>query len=196
MTQDIILETTVSFIRANERNLQLAFQVEKALPEVRSELIKEFFECTEKQLKENVKAEEEWEIRVIDMEALWIRKTHWEILKHKEGSEDWWGVGLTFEKKKHLYITVTDISETSDRLREQIKDEFIDESYDESDQSEIESDESEIYYCLGNELPDLNGLDFLKKMLNDKEREEITKDLADKLAKLAVAVDGIISNPG
>lgn len=191
MTQDIILETTVSFIRANERNLQLAFQVEKALPEVRAELIKEFFECTEKQLRENVEAEEEWEIRVIDMESLWIRKTHWEKLKHKEDSEDWWGVGLTYESEKYSYITVTDISEIPE-LREQIKDnfcKFIGEPYD-------ESHESEIYYYLEDELPDLNGLDFLKKMVNDKEREKITKDLADKLAKLAVAVDGIISNSG
>ena len=35
MTRDIILDTTVKFIRASETNLQLAFHVEKALPEVR-----------------------------------------------------------------------------------------------------------------------------------------------------------------
>ena len=33
-------------------------------------------------------------------------------------------------------------------------------------------------------------------MVNDKDREEITKDMADKLAKLADTVDRVLSNSG
>ena len=35
-----------------------------------------------------------------------------------------------------------------------------------------------------------------EKMVNDKDREEITEDIADKLAKLADTVDRVLGNSG
>ena len=52
-----------------------------------------------------------------------------------------------------------------------------------------------VHYLEG-DLSDLDDLNFLKKMVNDNDREEITKDMADKLAKLAETVDRVLSNSG
>ena len=108
MTRDIIMDTTVSFIRANERNLELAFEVENALPEVRTELIEEFFKCVEKQLKENVETKEEWEI-ITTGEGLWLRKNkkHWRQLKVGYYSEDWWGIRLLPEGEGWTYPSIS-----------------------------------------------------------------------------------------
>ena len=175
---------TVGFIKANERNLELAFHVEEAMPVVRTELIKEFFICVEKQLTENVAAEEEWEIRAIGTKGLWIRKKHWERLKV---GEDWWGISFS-HNEGYSSINVADISEISDSVKEKVEREF---------RKSIGKPKTEgpyICHYLKDDLSDLNGLDFLKKMVNDEEREAITKDLADKLAKLADAVDRVLSN--
>ena len=186
MTPDIILDTTVKFIRANERNLQLAFQVEKALLELRPELIKEFFKCVEKQLKEKVETTEGWEIRATDTSGLWIRKRHWEQLK--VGEDDWWGLYLYQGEKNDPYIGVASIKENS-KEEEQIKEQFSN-----SMGVPPETEEAEIYHYLEDDLSDMNGLDFLEKMVNDEAREKIVTNMADKLHKLAVAVDGVLSN--
>ena len=188
MTRDIIMDTTVSFIKANERNLELAFEVEKALPEARKELIEEFFKCVEKQLKENVETIEEWEIRATG-EGLWIRKKHWTQLKVGNYSEDWWGIRLLPKIPfwPHSSISVANIEEISDDVKEQIRNEFSNYI------GEYQADGPYIWQYL-KDAKGFASLDFLKKMVNDKEREEITKDMADKLAKLAKAVDKAFNN--
>ena len=195
MTQDIILDTTVRFIRASERNLQLAFHVVEALPKVRTELISDFFECVEKQLKETVETTEGWEIRATGTEGLWIRKRHWEQLKVEEDSDEWWGIFLSSEwDDKKLssspYISVGNIEKILPSVKEKVESEFHESI------GEPETDGQYIYHYLEGDLSNLGDLNFLKKMVNDKEREKITKDMADKLAKLANAVDGVLSNSG
>ena len=193
MTQDIILDTTVSFIRDNEKNLQLAFHVEKALPEVRTELIKEFFKCVEIQLKENVETTEGWEIRAIGSEGLWIRKRHWEQLKVEEDSEEWWGIFLSSEwDDKKLSsspnISVGNIEKILPSVKEKVENEFHESI------GEPKTEGQYLYHYLEGDLSDLGDLNFLKKMVNDKDREKITKDMADKLAKLAKVVDKALNN--
>ena len=193
MTQDIILDTTVRFIRASERNLQLAFHVEEALPEVRTELISDFFECVEKQLKETVETTEGWEIRATGTEGLWIRKRHWEQLKVEEDSEDWWGVILLSEwddKKSSSSpsISLANIEKISHSVKEKVESEFRESI------GEPKTEGQYLCHYLEGDLSDLDDLNFLKKMVNDKEREEITKDMADKLAKLAKVVDKALRN--
>ena len=200
MTQDIIHDTTVSFIRANERNLQLAFQVEKAMLTVREKLIKDFFECVkehvEKQLVEKVETIERWEIKVEDTKGLLIRKNDWERLKGGEysSSNAWWGIRLLSKMSgwKHANISVANIKGIPDGQKKQISEKFHEciGIYNERG--------PHIWRFLEDELKNFESLDFLKKMINDKdeEREEITKDLADKLAKLALAIDGVLSNSG
>ncbi|MDE0157198.1 MAG: hypothetical protein OXS28_16565 [Gammaproteobacteria bacterium] len=199
MTQDIIHDTTVSFIRANERNLQLAFQVEKAMPVVREKLIKDFFECVkkhvEKQLTEKVETIERWEIKVEDTKGLFVRKKDWgkqlKVGKYSN-SNDWWGIRLLSKTSgwKQANISVANIESILDGQKKRFREKF--------------------HECIGIcneggphmwrflEFEDFESLDFLKKMMNDKdeEREKIIKDLADKLAKLAVAVDKVLSNSG
>ena len=190
MTQDIILDTTVRFIRASERNLQLAFHVVEALPEVRTELISDFFECVEKQLKETVETTEGWEIRAIRSEGLWMGKKSWGRLKVGDYSEDWWGIRLLSKGDGWAYpsISVANIEKTPKNVKEQIREQFRNSI------GKPETEGAYIYHYLKDDLPDLNSLDFLKKMVNDKEREEITKDMADKLAKLAKVVDKALRN--
>ena len=191
MTQDIILDTTVRVIRANERHLQLAFQVEKAMPVVREELIKEFFECVEKQLKEKVETTEGWEIRATGTEGLWMRKKSWDRLKVREHNVDgWWGISLYREEGDSSWIGVANIEKTPEEVKKQIRDKFREYI------GEPDTDEQYIWHYLEGDLSDLTDLNFLKKMVNDEKREEITKDMADKLAKLAVAVDEALSNSG
>ena len=189
MTPDIILDTTVKFIRANERNLQLAFQVEKALLELRPELIKEFFKCVEKQLKEKVETTEGWEIRATDTSGLWIRKRHWEQLKVGKYSEDWWGIRLLPKKPSwpHPSISVANIKEIPDDLKEQICLKF--RKYI----GECQAGGPYIWRYLKDEREDFKSFDFLKKMIDEKEQGRIVKDMTEKLAELAVAVDGILS---
>ena len=186
MTRDIILKTTVEIIRANETNLQLAFQVEKALPEVRSELIKEFFKCVEIQLEKEVKTAEGWEIRATGTEGLWMRKRSWDRLK--VGEDDWWGIYLFQDEKEVPYIGVASIKKTSKEAKE------IREQFRKVMGVLPETEEAEIYHYLEDALSDMNGLDFLEKMVNDEAREKIVTNIADKLHKLAVAVDGVLSN--
>ena len=199
MTQDIILDTTVRFIRASERNLQLAFHVVEALPKVPTELISDFFECVEKQLKETVETTEGWEIRVTGTEGLWIRKRHWEQLKVEEDSDEWWGIFLSSEwDDKKLssspYISVGNIEKILPSVKEKVESEFH-ESIGEPETEKTEEGVYLVHYLEG-DLSDLDDLNFLKKMVNDKDREEITQDMADKLAKLADTVDRVLSNSG
>ena len=195
MTQDIILDTTVEFIRANETNLQLAFQVEKALPEVRTELIKEFFKCVEKQLKENLDTKKGWEIRVKGVEVLSIRKPSWtQLIVGEVSSEDWWGVGLypyEGEYVGYLVISVYNIKKISKNVRNQIEIKFSNSI----NQPRV-SNEKEIWNYLENDREDVGSLDFLKKIIDEKKREEIVKSIAEKLAELAMGVDGVLSNSG
>ena len=59
---------------------------------------------------------------------------------------------------------------------------------------EPETEGQYLYHYLEGDLSDLGDLNFLKKMVNDKDREKITKDMADKLAKLAKVVDKALNN--
>ena len=195
MTRDIILDETVKIIRADERNLQLAFHVEKALPEVRAELIKEFFNCVEKQLKENLDTKKGWEIRVKGVEVLWIRKPSWkQLIVGEVSSEDWWGVGLYPYKGEYvgsLAIGVYNIEKISENVINQIKIKFSNSI----NQPRV-SNEKEIWNYLENDREDVGSLDFLKKIIDEKKREEIVKSIAEKLAELAMGVDGVLSNSG
>ena len=47
MSDNIVVRTTVDFIRSSSKNLDLALQVEEAMPEVRADLIGEFLESVE-----------------------------------------------------------------------------------------------------------------------------------------------------
>ena len=47
MSDDIVVRTTVDFILSSSKNLDLALQVEEAMPEVRADLIREFLESVE-----------------------------------------------------------------------------------------------------------------------------------------------------
>ena len=188
MTQDIIHDTTVRFIRASERNLQLAFLVEEALPEVRTELIKEFFKCVEKQLKQKIEAAEGWEIRATGTEGLWMRKKSW--VRLKVSGDDWWGIYLFQDEKNDPYIGVASIKKTSKEEKDQIREQFR------NLMGAPETQQTEIYHYLKDDLPDMNGLDFLEKMVNDGAREKIVNNMADKLHKLADAVDRVLSNSG
>ena len=192
MTRDIIMDTTVSFIRANERNLELAFEVENALPEVRTELIEEFFKCVEKQLKENVETTEGWEIRAIGSEGLWMGKKSWGRLKVGDRSEDWWGIRLLPKGDGWAYpsISVANVEKTSKKVKEQIRNEF---------RSSIGEDGTDTWYIwryLKDDIEDFESFDFLKKMTDEEEQGKIVKDMTEKLAELAVAVDGVLSNYG
>ncbi len=194
MTQDIILDTTVRYIRASERNLQLAFHVEEALPTVRTELISEFFKCVEKQLKEIVETTEGWEIRATGTEGLWIRKRHWNQLNVEKDGEDWWGVILDSarnDKKASSSIYMANIEKISQSVKESVESEFR-----KSIGEPITEERVYLTHYLEGDLSDFDDLIFLKKMVNDKDREEITKDMADKLAKLADTVDRVLSNSG
>lgn len=182
MTRDKILNTTVEFIRASERRLELAFQVEKALPEVRSELIKEFFECVEKQLVETT---EEWEIRATGTdEGFCMRKKSWDRLKVRGLSEDWMGICLSSDEQYYPYISVENIKKTPKHVKEQIRKKFC--KIDEPD-----DDEQHMWVYLTDDIED-----FLKKMTNEEERREIVKDKTKKLLELVRAVDGVLSNSG
>lgn len=195
MTQDIILDTTVEFIRANETNLQLAFQVEKAVPRIRTELIKKFFKCVEKQLKENLDTKKGWEIRVRGVEVLWICKPSWkQLIVGEVSSEDGWGVRLYPYRGEYvgsLVIGVYNIEKISENVINQIKLKFSNSI----NQPRV-SNEKEIWNYLENDREDVGSLDFLKKIIDEKKREETVKSIAEKLAELAVGVDGVLSNSG
>ena len=47
MSEDFVVRTTVDFIRSSSKNLDLALQVEEAMPWLRADLIAEFLECVE-----------------------------------------------------------------------------------------------------------------------------------------------------
>lgn len=180
MKRDIITDTTVNFIRANESNLKLAFQVEKALLVVRAEL---FLERVEKQLKETVEATEGWEIKATDAEGLWMRKKSWDQLKVGEDSRGWWGICLELDDGGYPCISVTNIERTTENVKKQISSAFP------NSLGEPETDEQYIWVYLKDDIES-----FLEKMKDEEEQQKIIKDMTDKLAKLAVAVDGVLSN--
>ena len=87
-------------------------------------------------------------------------------------------------------IGVAKIKKTSKEVKDQIKEQFLNFI------GVPKTDETEIYHFLKDDLPDMNGLGFLEKMMNDRAREKIVEDMADKVHKLAGAVDRVLSNPG
>lgn len=190
MTRDSIMDATVRFIRANERNLQLALRVEEALPEVRTELAEEFFKCVEKRLKEKVETTEEWEIRATGTEGLWMGKKSWDQLKVGENSEDWWGIRLLHKSRGwDPSISVANIEETSENVKEEMRNEFC--KYI----GEPKTDQHYIWLKL-KDNENFESVDFLKKMINEEKRKSVVKDMTEKLAELALAVDGVLSNSG
>lgn len=190
MTRDKILNTTVEFIRASERRLELAFHVEKALPEVRTELIKEFLECVEKQLINELKAAKGWEIGATGTEGLWIHKESWSQLKVREHSEDEWrGIMLYEEDGDYPYISVISIKGTSKKVQEQIKKQFRNCT---GREPVIEG--QEIWVRLNDDIEYFKSFDFLKGMIDEKEQGKIVGDMTKKLAELARAVDRVLSN--
>ena len=192
MTQEIILDTTKSFIRNNEKNLQLALQVEKAMSIVREELIKEFFECIEKQLKEKLETTEKWEIRATGTQGLWIRKNNWERLKVGKYSKDWWGIRLLPKGRgwAHASISVANIEKISDDQKKQISRKFYECI------GSCQEGGPHIWQYFEDELEDFQSCEFLKKMITKEKQGEIVKDLTEKLAELAEAVDRVFSNSG
>ena len=89
---------------------------------------------------------------------------------------------------------MANIEKISHCVKEKVESEFR-ESIGEPETEKTEEGEYLVHYLEG-DLSDLDDLNFLKKMVNDKDREEITKDMADKLAKLADTVDRVLRNSG
>ena len=89
---------------------------------------------------------------------------------------------------------MANIEKISHCVKEKVESEFR-ESIGEPETEKTEEGEYLVHYLEG-DLSDLDDLNFLKKMVNDNDREEITKDMADKLAKLADTVDRVLSNSG
>ena len=196
MTQNIIVDTTVKFIRADEKYLSLALEVEKALPAVREALIKETLECVESDLNRRLSgtgdASEKWDVRVIkpDEKSLFLRvcKKHWlqqKMKEHKNGS--YWGVLLFVPVTGgRAWISVADISEMSDTSKEKIR------ASVESCVGGSRKDQGERFNYLQNDLSDWTGAAFMKKAIKEKKRKKIAYGLAGKLEELAREVDKIL----
>ena len=189
MTKNIILDTTVKFIRDNEQYLELAFLVEEALPIVRKERIKDFFKCVEKQLKKNLDTKKGWEIRATDHRHLRIHKPCWEQLRSGEVPNEGWGGISLYPYNKSLVISVKNIENISEDVKQQIMDNFRNSI----NQPKV-SEKQEIWNHPQNNLGDVSCLDLLKKMIDEKEQRKIVEDMTEKLAELAEAVDGVLSN--
>ena len=186
MTEDIILDTTSSFISTNMRNLELAFYVEESLPRVRKKFIEDFFKDIEKRLKEKVETTEEWEVKAIGTEGLWIRKNRWEQLKVGEHSKDWWGIRLLPKKSgwARSSISVANTKEISADQTEMIGRKF----------KNYRTGGPYIWRYLNDGLEDFERFAFLKKLFNKEDREIIIKDVVDELYELADEVDKVLWN--
>ena len=196
--QNIIVDTTVKFIRADEKYLSLALEVEKALPAVREALIKETLECVESDLNRRLSgtgdASEKWHVQVIikpDKKIppfLRVCKKHWlqqKMKEHKNGS--YWGVLLCVPVTGgRAWISVADISEMSDTSKEKIR------ASVESCVGGSRKDQGERFNYLQNDLSDWTGAAFMKKAIKEKKRKKIAYGLAGKLEELAREVDKIL----
>ena len=89
MAQDVSVDTTMKFILSDEKNLDLALQVEKAMPYVQEKLIKGVTEDAKKRLEEWCK-NEEWEVVSLNDDISFIlQRKGWP----KQNEE--WEVGVT-----------------------------------------------------------------------------------------------------
>ena len=194
--QNIIVDTTVKFIRADEKYLSLALEVEKALPAVREALIKETLECVESDLNRRLSgtgdASEKWHVKVIEPneKSLFLRvcKEHWLQQKMKEYKpRSYWGVLLSVPVTRgRAWISVADISEMSDTSKEKIR------ASVESCVGGSRKDQGERFSYLQNDLSDWTGAAFMKKAIKEKKRKKVAYGLAGKLEELAREVDKIL----
>ena len=198
MTQDedVIVKTTVDFIKADEKYLSLALEVEKALSSLRRSLIEKTLECVESDLNRRLSgtgdASEKWHVQVIKPSEkspfLRVCKEHWLQQKMKEHKNtSYWGVLLFVPVTGgRAWISVADISEMSDTSKEKIR------ASVESCLGKARKDQGERFNYLQNDLSDWTGAAFMKKAIKEEERKKIAYDLAGKLEKLAGQVDKIL----
>ena len=197
MTQNIIVDTTVKFIRADEKYLSLALEVEKAVAAIREALIKETLECVESDLNRRLSgtgdASEKWDVRVIkpDEKSLFLQvcKKHWlqQKMKRTQKHTSYWGVLLVVPVTGGwAWISVADISEMSDTSKEKIR------ASVESCVGGSRKDQGERFNYLQNDLSNWTGAAFMKKAIKEKKRKKIAYGLAGKLEELAREVDKIL----
>ena len=78
MSEDLVVRTTVDFIRSSPKNLDLALQVEEAVPRLKADLIREFLKSVESRI-----STDEWQLEWSDAGLLkgsaWLvlRKVDW-----------------------------------------------------------------------------------------------------------------------
>ena len=109
MTLDIILDTTVRFIRAKWRKPTTGFSYRRSTTlKSETELIKEFFKCVKQhveiQLKEKVEADgTDGRLGSIGTEVLWIRKTRLGTTEsHRQIANVWWGIQFLLSRMSRL----------------------------------------------------------------------------------------------
>ena len=117
MNENLVVRTTVDFIRGSSKNLDLALQVEEAMPRLRADLIEEFLKSVASAI-----STDEWRLHRPDaglfkkFARLAFRKVDWPI---DENPEDQTGILLGTDKALwgQVYVGVYLSEMTRQRIR-------------------------------------------------------------------------------
>ena len=188
MTRDVIVKTTMDFIVADMRHLELAFKVEEAVPLIRQKAI----DTVLKRVQRRVRAElgrEDWHIDLIigtgrRAQAVRVKKKSWqdEFLNSYQG---WRGVRLLANNGTNW--TYANFSVTPFRQLEAAQ---VRKIFRNNDIGRPETAKDIIYCRLPDYLKDWNGEQFVFTALN--EPDEVVTNLAASLARLAQEIDAAV----
>ena len=118
MSEDLVVRTTVDFIRSSSKNLDLALQVEEAMPLLKAELIGEFLESVESRI-----STDDW--RLYKSDAGMLRGGAWLALHRVNWPTDedpadqtgiWLGTDRTLWAKVYVGVYLSEL--TRSRIRE------------------------------------------------------------------------------
>lgn len=166
MARDVIVETAIDFILANDgKYLDLALQVEKAVPQVREKLIKGVMESAQKRL-EKWREKENWTVSPIYGNWLILRKKEWD-----EKNNLGWDTGVVIVENR-LKVHLPDNTDVDN-----FKVEF---------EKRIGGERTTKWKYLVEQPYDLSSEENLKRLMK---KDEVACELAEKMKYWAKKVD-------
>lgn len=185
MTEDLVLDATADFIRGSKTNLELALQVERAMPYVREQLFRTALEAVEECFPQG-----EWSTDRSAMQdvmatgaSLVLRREAWRTIRSDPAI--WLGTDLPCWRYVWIGFYFTKRSSRKVQPFEQTVTSLAERGYTTVDASE---DELGAYKYFDGELRDWSDERFLTRIV-DEGPDRIASEISDELKQIDKFVD-------
>ena len=163
MTEDVILDVTADFVRSSKTNLKLALQVERAMPQVRENLVRTALEAVEESFPRT-----EWSIDRSAMQDVMAKGARMALSRNawitNQGGPAIW-LGTNYARWTDVWIGLYFAGQSSQKLQpiEQKVAPLTHNGFS----FEASDDEPGVWKSLDGELRDWSGERFLTRSLKD-----------------------------